>query len=191
MVALIAGAIVLFAIQGRQWRWTGFDGNVSLWSWLQTFAQPFAFVYLTMRLLTTDRSWRALRVAGAITGALLSLTIVLSYSLKWDWTGFGGKQLWDWLHLMLFPVVVVLLPEWVRKGEPFGPREALIVTVVLAGFAVLLVGGYHWGWAWTGFTGNSFRDWLDLMIAPFLLPLACRLLHAYHTSPRAPHLSRR
>ncbi len=85
---------------------------------------------------------------------------------------------------MLFPVVVVLLPEWVRKGEPFGPRERAIAAVVLIGFGVLLIGGYDWGWAWTGFTGNSFHDWLALMIAPFLLPLSCRLVHAYHTSGR-------
>lgn len=182
---VLAGTIAVFALHGRQWRWTGFDGNTSLWSWLQTFAQPFAFVYLTMRLLSSAQSWRMWRIAGAVTGALLIATIVASYTWHWRWTGFGGKQLWDWLHLMLFPVVVVLLPEWVRKGEPFGRREAVIGSVVLSGFAVLLIGGYHWGWTWTGFTGNSFHDWLDLMIAPFLLPLSCRVMHAYHTSGRA------
>jgi hypothetical protein len=60
------------------------------------------------------------------------------------WTGFAGKQLWDWLHLMLFPVAVVRLPEWVRNGEPFEPRHVVIATIVLGGFAVLLVGGYRW-----------------------------------------------
>ena len=45
---------------------------------------------------------------------------------------------------MLFPAVVVLLPEWVREGETFGPREATIAAVVLAGCSVLLIGGYHW-----------------------------------------------
>lgn len=186
----LVGMIVVFAVHGRQWRWTGFDGNTSLWSWLQTFAQPFAFVYLTLRLISGAGSWRVWRIAGAVTGVLLALTIVASYSWHWSWTGFGGKQLWDWLHLMLFPVVVVLLPEWVRKGEPFGLRERGIAAVVLIGFVVLLIGGYDWGWTWTGFTGNSFHDWLALMIAPFLLPLSCRLLHAYHTSGRAAGVGR-
>jgi hypothetical protein len=181
----LAGMIAMLAMHGRQWRWTGFEGNTSLWSWLQTFAQPFAIVYLTMRLISSARSWRMWRITGAVSGVLLSATIVASYSWHWRWTGFGGKQLWDWLHLMLFPVVVVLLPEWVRKGEPFGRREAGIAAVVLSGFAVLLIGGYQWAWTWTGFTGNSFHDWLDLMIAPFLLPLSCRIVHAYHASGRA------
>lgn len=181
----LAGTIAILAIHGRQWRWTGFDGNTSLWSWLETFAQPLAFASLTVRLLSSARGWRAWRVAGAAMGVTLAVIIVASYSWHWTWTAFAGKQLWDWLHLMLFPVVVVLLPDWVRRGEPFGPRQAVIATVALAGFAVLLLGGYRWGWTWTGFTGNSFRDWLDLMIAPFLLPLSCRVVHAYHCSPRA------
>ena len=50
---------------------------------------------------------------------------------------------------------------------------------------VLIIGGYDWGWTWTGFTGNTFRDWLDLMIAPFLIPAAAKIVHAYHTSGRA------
>jgi len=181
---VIAAAIAVFAVHGRQWHWTGFDGNTSLWAWLQTFAQPLAFVWLTVRLLTSDRGWRAWRRTGAVTSATLALIIVASYTWNWTWTGFAGKQLWDWLHLMLFPVVVVLLPEWVRKGEPFGPRQAAIAMMVLGGFAVLLVGGYRWGWTWTGFTGNSFHDWLDLMIAPFLVPLSARIVYAYHTSGR-------
>jgi hypothetical protein len=37
---------------------------------------------------------------------------------------------------------------------------------------------------WTGFTGNTFRDWLSLMIAPFLLPAACRWFHI-HWAQRA------
>jgi hypothetical protein len=48
--ALLAGTIAVLAVHGRQWRWTGFEGNTSLWAWLQTFAQPLAFVSLTVRL---------------------------------------------------------------------------------------------------------------------------------------------
>jgi hypothetical protein len=141
-----------------------------------------ARVSRTLRLLTSSRGWQAWRLAGAVAGGTLAVIIVASYTWNWKWTGFAGKQLWDWLHLMLFQVVVVLLPDWVRRGEPFGPRQSAITTVVLAGFAVLLVDGYRWGWTWTGFTGDSFRDWLNLVIAPYLLSLSCRLVHAYHSS---------
>jgi len=185
LAALITGAIAVFALHGHQWRWTGFDGNTSLWAWLQMFAQPIAFAALTVRLLTSARAWRVWRAAGIVTAVLLAIVIVAGYGWKWSWTGFDGKQLWDWLHLMLLPVVLVLLPEWVRKGEPFGPRQRLIAAALLVGFALLVIGGYDWGWTWTGFTGDSFRDWLDLMIAPFLLPISCKIVHAYNSSARA------
>jgi hypothetical protein len=142
-----------------------------------------------------QRAWPRASSGGllaraAVLGLAGVIVVFAVHGRQWRWTGFGGKQLWDWLHLMLFPVVVVLLPEWVRKGEPFGPRERGIAVMVLIGFVVLLIGGYDWGWTWTGFTGNSFHDWLALMIAPFLLPLSCRLLHAYHTSGRAAGVGR-
>jgi hypothetical protein len=50
----------------------------------------------------------------------------------------------------------------------------------MVAFAVLVVGGYRLGWTWTGFTGNTFRDWLTLMIAPLLLPVALKVVHTLH-----------
>ena len=70
----LVGMIAVFAVHGRRWRWTGFDRNTSLWSWLQTFAQPLAFVYLAMRLISSAQSWGMWRIAGAITGVLLTAT---------------------------------------------------------------------------------------------------------------------
>src|SRR4051812_42863318 len=36
--------------------------------------------------------------ATLLLGAVIM--IVLGYWLKWDWTGFKGKTLWDWLNLL-------------------------------------------------------------------------------------------
>ena len=55
----------------------------------------------------------------------------------------------------------------------------MLGAALIAAWSLLIVGGYHWGWGWTGFTGNTFRNWLDLLIAPFLLPTACRWFHVY------------
>jgi hypothetical protein len=41
---------------------------------------------------------------------------------------------------------------------------------VVAAFVVVVIGGYRLHWTWTGFEGNTFRDWLSLLIVPFLLP---------------------
>jgi hypothetical protein len=168
---LLIATLVLSAANGHRWAWTGFAGTNSLWDWLRLFAQPVALVFMTLRLRTVDPApgWR---VTGRLGAFVLAVLVVAGYGAHWRWTGFPGKQLWDWLELMLLPIVAVLLPEWVRRGEPFGPPARLAAVVAAFGFVLLVVGGYSWGWTWTGFTGNPFRDWLDLMIAPFLLPVA-------------------
>ena len=44
---------------------------------------------------------------------------------------------------------------------------ALAVAAVV--IAVLAYGGYFLGWSWTGFDGNTFWDWLSLLITPVTL----------------------
>ena len=41
---------------------------------------------------------------------VLALIIVatLGYLLHWDWTGLGGKKLWDWLQLLIIPAVLAI-----------------------------------------------------------------------------------
>jgi len=45
-----------------------------------------------------------------------------------------------------------------------------VLTVVAVGLAVAVFGGYVWGWAWTGFQGNTLWDWLHLLILPLVFP---------------------
>jgi hypothetical protein len=120
------------------------------------------------------------RAATVIAVVALAVLVARGYGAHWRWTGFPGKPLWEWLRLTLFPLAIIFVPEWVRRGEPFDRRGRIAAAIVAAAFAVLVVGGYRWGWTWTGFTGNTFRDWLDLMIAPFLLPVALKVVHALH-----------
>jgi hypothetical protein len=176
---LLLATLAVLVANGRRWAWTGFANTTSLWDWLHLFVQPVALVFMTLRLRTSGPAsgWR---LAGRIVALALALVVVAGYAAHWRWTGFPGKQLWDWLELMLFPVVVVMLPEWVRRGAPFGPRARLAAAIGAAAFVVLVIGGYRWGWTWTGFTGNTFRDWLDLMIAPCLLPVALKVVHTLH-----------
>lgn len=183
MLALVlacAASIAVLALLGRSWTWTGFKGNGTLWSWLSLVMTPLAAAWLPIRLALTGRVlppwWRHLWSAVA---ALFALTIVLGYTLDWGWTGFGGEALWDWLHLLLFPIVLLMLPEWFQRGAPVGGAGLAIGVPALVLFALVIVGGYGWGWHWTGFTGNTFRDWLALLIAPFLLPAACRWFHVH------------
>lgn len=49
------------------------------------------------------------------------------------------------------------------------PAWMFTVTIVTAGIIVLAIGGYFMGWTWTGFEGNTFWDWLSLLITPVTL----------------------
>jgi len=180
IVAACALTIAVLAVVGTDWSWTGFRGNGTLWSWLKLLVAPAALASLTVRLASSGR-WIAawLRYLWVGIAAALALTVLGGYELGWTWTGYAGETLWDWLNLLLFPLVLVLLPDWVERGTALGWRGAALGLVLLAAWALLIVGGYHWGWGWTGFTGNTLRNWLDLLIAPFLLPTACRWFHMY------------
>ncbi len=126
-----------------------------------------------------------------VVGALV-LAVVLwgGYSHHWPWTGINGQTatLWDWLHLLLLPLAVAVLPIWLARDAKLDPvikRVAIVCALVFAG---IVLAGYLVPWAWTGFTGNSLWDWLNLVALPVavaLTPLAIEIREAWtgrHTS---------
>lgn len=51
------------------------------------------------------------------------------------------------------------------------PAWMLLLTVVVLVILVLAYGGYFMGWTWTGFEGNTFWDWLSLLITPVTIAI--------------------
>lgn len=109
----------------------------------------------------------------------LVVVVVGGYLLHWHWTGYLSPEqghtprtLWDWLSLLLQPLVLAFVPVYFKLRG----RGSAVWPVVLLGGAlilgVLVAGGYASGWRWTGFEGNTLWDWLGLFLVPFLLPLA-------------------
>lgn len=43
------------------------------------------------------------------------------------------------------------------------------IGIAAAVILILAYGGYFLGWSWTGFDGNTFWDWLSLLITPVTL----------------------
>ena len=111
--------------------------------------------------------WRWV-LAGVV--AAFIVLVIGGYTLGWTWTGFPGNTFWDWLELLALPVVVALLPLWFETHATMAREWRLVLGILLVGFVVVVIGGYRLHWAWTGFEGNTFRDWLSLLIVPFLLP---------------------
>jgi hypothetical protein len=108
----------------------------------------------------------------------LAFAVVLwgGYSRRWPWTGITGPTatLWDWLNLLLLPLVFAVLPTWARRDARLDPRTKSIASTFLLVFAILVVAGYTIPWAWTGFRGNTVWDWLGLIVLPVTLLLMPR-----------------
>jgi len=169
--ALLLGFVLIVAAgYAFKWRWTGFNKDDQLWDLMHVVLLPVVLATLPLWYQTRERwvvGWRW--VLGVVVAAFV-VVIIGGYTLSWTWTGFPGNTFWDWLELLALPVVVTFLPLWFETHATMAREWRLALGVLLVGFVVVVIGGYQLNWAWTGFQGNTFRDWLSLLIVPFLLP---------------------
>jgi cytochrome bd-type quinol oxidase subunit 2 len=170
VVAAAAFAVLLWGGYVEHWRWTGFDGNDRLWDWLNLLLLPVAIAALPVWLGEGYRlDSRGRRVALAALVAFGAL-VVAGYLVPLVWTGFVGNTLWDWLGLLVLPVVVTVAALWSDIRAELRLHHRLLIAAGLVGFAVAVLGGYLGHWRWTGFRGNTLWDWLELLILPVLVP---------------------
>lgn len=121
---------VIFVVAGYlvPIKWTGFTGN-TLWDWLTLVVLPLAVV--TARAWpNTSREIRTthLAVIGGLAIAWL-VTILGGYIGGWRWTGYQGNELWDWLQLLLAPllfttVVAPSVARWMTGNAARRAKEA-------------------------------------------------------------------
>ncbi len=171
-VAVVALAILLIGGYTLGWTWTGFGDNDRLYDYLHLLVLPIVIAALPVWLKTRRDRAREWRWATTLLLAAFAVLLVGGYALGWTWTGFGPITLWDWLDLLVLPVVLSLMPLWLGTHDRLESRWIAGLGVALAVFVVLVVGGYALGWTWTGFPGNTVWDWLRLLLVPFALPAA-------------------
>jgi hypothetical protein len=171
---LVAGfavaALLLWGGYASHWHWTGFRRHATLWDWLEVLMLPIAIGVAPLwarhgrRLERTTKAIVALCTAGFVS------LVIAGYALDLHWTGFPGNRLWDWLELLVLPLVVATLPVWAELSPSrIWLRAAGLAALVV--FCAIVVAGYTLDWRWTGFRGNTLFDWLHLLVAPLLLPL--------------------
>ncbi len=121
--------------------------------------------------------WRQTLLACA-GGLIVAIVLWGGYSHHWPWVGINGRTatLWDWLHLLLLPLVCAILPVWLRRDTRMHPRLKLSATVALSAFGAVVLLGYVVPWAWTGFRGNTLWDWFNLVFLPLSLVLIPRFV---------------
>lgn len=174
--AAVAGAlaVTLFGLlmwggYGMGWRWTGLSESVTLWDWLEVLALPAAVA--TAPLLLRHRRRLSRRHRTILVGAVAAFAALAlaGYAIPLSWTGFPGNTLWDWLELILLPLVVATSSLWVGLRQ-LRRRQLAAVALVGALFCALAVAGYLVPLSWTGFTGNTVWDWIKLLLLPLLVP---------------------
>jgi hypothetical protein len=137
---------------------------------------PLVLLLLPLWVTTHGRWRREWRFGLAALAAAFAIVVYGGYELGWDWTGFSGNHLWDWLEMLVLPFTVALLPFWLTAQRRPMRRHALMAAVVLAALATVIVCGYAVLWDWTGFQGNTLWDWMQLFIVPFAIPVAIAVL---------------
>jgi hypothetical protein len=112
---------------------------------------------------------RRVRAVWIIVAVILTGAVMWGgYSHHWSWTGINGHTatLWDWLHLVLLPLAVIVLPLWLHHRTQVARSHKAIAVALLALWAVVVILGYTVPWPWTGFQGNTLWDWLKLVALP-------------------------
>lgn len=170
-VAAGALAVVLWGGYTHHWPWTGIDGaTATLWDWLHLLLLPLAVAVLPVWFRADTRVGARTKTRGIAALTVFTVLVVLGYTIPWAWTGFRGNTVWDWLELVVLPLAVVLAPRRAGLQRSWGPNHTRVALAATIAFVVVVIGGYAGHWSWTGFTGNTLWNWLNLLLLPLLLP---------------------
>ncbi|HEY6541790.1 MAG TPA: hypothetical protein VIZ18_12665 [Ktedonobacteraceae bacterium] len=117
LVSVIILVLLEIGTYAFNWTWTGFKNNDTLWDYLQLLLLPLALAAVPIWFMAEEaqqRIWLAqLKWALLVAVVVLAVLFVGSYAFNWQWTGFHDHgRLWDWLSLLLVPVIVAVLPIW-------------------------------------------------------------------------------
>ena len=110
---------------------------------------------------------KARKGAAYLAAAALAAALWGGYIRGWQWTGFRvNGQLWDWLTLLLLPVVLGTIPLWIQDKEYIGKGRRVIYAAAITAWTGFVVAGYLIPLSWTGFGSQTLWGWLNLLVLP-------------------------
>ncbi len=125
---LVASVVILVILEigtyAFNWTWTGFKNNDTVWDYLQLLLLPITLAIVPIWFMAEEaqqRVWLSqLKWVLLISVALLVVLFVGTYQFNWIWTGFRDHgRVWDWLSLLLVPLIVAVLPIWYSTRQSF------------------------------------------------------------------------
>ena len=137
-----------------------------------------------MRALMGNKKVRKYGTSVVAVAALVALWG--GYLRGWHWTGFQANgQLWDWLKLLLLPVVLGTIPLWIQDRDYISRPRRVAYGVVIVAWTGLVIAGYLIPLNWTGFRDQMLWDWLDLILLPVALTTTIALTSSRVRSSKA------
>ncbi len=104
------------------------------------------------------------------------VALVGGYAGPWKWTGFEANgQVWDWLNLLLLPVVLGAIPLWIQDREYIGKGRRIIYGAFIVAFIGFVIAGYLVPISWTGFGPQKLWNWIELLVIPAALAITAAL----------------
>jgi hypothetical protein len=129
-VVIVAWTGLVIAGYLLHWKWTGFQDQ-KLWGWLNLILLPVALTTTIALTSSRIRSSKARSLRPYQKGLIVALAVgwIVTMIGRWSWTGYAGEGLWDWLKLLLAPLVfpTILLPallKWVSGNAARRASEA-------------------------------------------------------------------
>jgi hypothetical protein len=121
-----------------------------------------------LRRLARNERVKRYGTSVLLTAALVAL--MGGYIGGWNWTGFpANNQLWDWLNLLLLPVVLGTVPIWLLHAGRMSRARRTTYGVFVVAFSGFVAAGYLIPLNWTGFRGNTLWNWFLLLVLPLTL----------------------
>ena len=104
------------------------------------------------------------------------IALVGGYAGPWKWTGFEANgQVWDWLNLLLLPVVLGTIPLWIQDRDYIGRGRRIIYGAFMVAFTGFAIAGYLVPISWTGFSSQKLWNWIELLVLPAALAITAAL----------------
>jgi hypothetical protein len=130
---------------------------------------------------------RQVRKSAAAALAIAAAVVLWGgYGRGWQWTGLrANDQLWDWLQILLLPVVLGTIPLWMQDRKYISRGRRVSYAVAIAAWTGFVIAGYlvpqmHW----TGFSDQKLGDWLQLLLIPSAVAITTALVSRRGRLPR-------
>jgi len=106
--------------------------------------------------------------AAYVLTAVVLVVLSGGYFWRWAWTGLPSNyQLWNWLQVLLLPVVLGTIPLWMQYRKYITRGRRIITGAAAAACIGLVILGYLLpAFSWTGFPGQRLSNWLQLLLIP-------------------------